>query len=48
MIISKHIQKPIELPSFFIKGKLEIDTNYFIEKIKKECESGNKELNYLN
>jgi hypothetical protein len=46
MIISKHIQKPIELPSFFIQGKLEIDTNYFIEKIKKECEE-NKELNYL-
>ena len=45
MIISKHIQKPIELPSFFIQGKLEIDTNYFIEKIKKECEE-NKEHNY--
>ena len=46
MIISKHIQKPVELPSFFIQGKLQIDTNYFIEKIKKECEQ-NKQYNYL-
>jgi len=46
MIISTHIQKPLKLPYFFIQGKIEIDTDYFIQKIKKECEQNTKH-NYL-
>jgi hypothetical protein len=37
VIIEKHIDRPIEIPSFFIKGKIQIDCEYFIDKIKKEC-----------
>ena len=33
VIIEKHIDRPIEIPSFFIKGKIQIDCEYFIDKI---------------
>ena len=45
MIISKHIQSKYSKEYYFVTGKFEIDSNYFIEKIKQSCLSGNN-LNY--
>jgi len=45
MLITKELNKKIEKEYFFIKGKIEIDSNYFIEKIKQSC-SSNLNLNY--
>jgi len=38
MQIHKHIEKKIEREYFFIKGTIDIDSNYFIEEIKKGFE----------
>ena len=45
MIINKEINKKVELEYFFVKGSIEIDSDYFIEKIKKACSSENN-LNF--
>jgi len=44
MIISKEINKNIAREYLFIKGTLDIDSEYFIEEIKKVCHS-NSDLN---
>ena len=42
MEIVKEIQSKIDQDYFFIKGNIDIDSEYFIEKIKKGClEQGN-------
>ena len=38
MQIHKHIEKKIEREYFFIKGTIDIDSNYFINEIKKGFE----------
>jgi|TARA_R100001015_G_C4632446_1_gene195994 hypothetical protein len=38
MIIHKHIEKKVSLDYFFVKGKLNINCKYFIDKIKIGCE----------
>ena len=38
MYISKELNKKVERDYFFIKGQLDIDCNYFIEKIKQGVE----------
>ena len=45
MIIEKHLEKKIKLDYFFIKGRLDINCKYFIEKIKKGCQA-NDNKNY--
>jgi len=45
MQIHKEIQKKVLKDYFFIKGKIEIDSEYFIKKIKEGCES-NSNLNF--
>ena len=39
MIINKEINRKVEKEYFFIKGILDIDCQYFIEKIKESCSS---------
>ena len=39
MIVSKTIDDKIERKFFFITGKINLDSNYFINKIKKSCTS---------
>jgi len=45
MIITKDVQRRVKLDYFFVKGKLEIDSNYFIQKIKDSVTSNNN-MNY--
>ena len=45
MQIVKEIQSKVYKDYFFIKGKVDIDSKYFIEKIKKGC-SDKDALNY--
>jgi hypothetical protein len=37
MIVTKDIFKKVSVDYFFVKGKLEIDSEYFISKIKEGC-----------
>ena len=39
MIIHKHVEKKLAVDYFFIKGELNINCKYFIDKIKVGCES---------
>jgi len=45
MIINKYVFQKYLQPYFFTKGKIEIDSDYFINEIKKSCES-NENLNF--
>ena len=39
MIVQEDINRKVLKDYFFVKGTLDIDCNYFIEKIKKGCDS---------
>jgi hypothetical protein len=45
MLIEKEIYKPYKINYFFIKGKIQIDSEYFIKKIQEACRS-NDNLNH--
>ena len=45
MIITKDVNRKVSKEYFFITGKLELNCNYYIEKIKKACNSDNN-MNY--
>ena len=45
MFISKAINRTFKKEYFFIKGKINLESNYFIEKIKNSCSSDNN-LNF--
>ena len=41
MFIQRHIDNKVNIDYFFVKGKIEIDDQYFIEKIKHSCKNKN-------
>tara|TARA_R100000951_G_C2622027_1_gene174792 strand:- start:610 stop:1146 length:537 start_codon:yes stop_codon:yes gene_type:complete len=45
MIINKDIQKKVDQDYFFIQGRIQLDTEYFINKINQSCNSEDN-LNY--
>jgi hypothetical protein len=45
MQISKELEKKVQRDYFFIKGQIDIDCNYFIEKIKEGVQS-KENMNY--
>ena len=47
VIIEKHFDKKIKVPCFFIQGKIDLDCDYFINKIKEECNKNDK-YNYVS
>ena len=45
VLISKEVNRKFKKEYFFIKGKVDLKSNYFIEKIKNSCSSDNN-LNF--
>ena len=45
MQISEHIRDKVSVDYFFIKGKIDLDADYFINKIKESCQSKDN-MNY--
>jgi len=45
MFISKEVNRKFNKEYFFLKGKINIESDYFIEKIKNSC-SSDKNLNF--
>jgi len=48
MIIYKHLEKKVKLDYFFIQGKIEVNADSLIEKIKKGCEAEDNLTNVTN
>ena len=46
MIITEHIEKPVERDYFFVTGIINFDFNYFIQKIEEGIQLGNNN-NYI-
>ena len=48
MIIYKDVNRKVAQEYFFIKGKVDIDAQYYIDKIKQSCESNDNLNNITN